>query len=84
VGYDILCIVRFAPLEVFVPSNGISGDPRDEEPQYNRTEFYADELLQLPHLRILTVRGIISENIVLFQLAKMTARDTYPSLTLIF
>ena len=59
-GYDILCIARFTSLENLVLSNGIGGDP-----EYNQTSFHADEPLKLPHLRILTVRGIIPKDILL-------------------
>ena len=59
-GYDILCIARFASLETLVLSNGIRGDP-----EYNQTAFHADEPLLLPHLRVLTVRGTIPKDILL-------------------
>ena len=58
-GYDILCIARFTSLEDLSLSNGVGGDP-----EYNQTTFHADEPLQLPHLRVLTVRGIIPTDIL--------------------
>ena len=58
-GYDILCIARFISLEVLVLSNGIDG-----ELGYSHTTSHADEPLQLPHLRIFTVRGTIPNEIL--------------------
>lgn len=75
VACDILYIARFTSLEVLALSNGIVRDAEEaKEPKYSRTGIRIDEPLQLPHLRILTVRGTVPKDILL-QLAVPSLRE---------
>ena len=56
---DITCISRFSSLEVLVLSNG-----EVKKPEYSPIGIPINEPLQLPHLRILTVRGTVPRDII--------------------
>ena len=62
IGYDIICISRFSSLEVLVLSNRAD---EAKEPEYSHMGIPIIEPLQLPHLRILTVRGTVPQDILL-------------------
>ena len=75
IAHDIICISRFSSLEVLVLSNGIAEDAAEaKEPEYRHTEISIDEPLQLPHLRIVTVRGTVPR-VILLQLAAPSLRE---------